>query len=316
MEKNKKFLQQVRVNLVLGVLGLKSKTNVMKTRRFLTVFSVIAAAAIFTIGCEKNKNIETLDIFTAEDDAVMDLAFDDVFSEVDAVMNTMDMIGYQMPAMKSGFKVFETCKVITVEQPEGSFWPRLVTIDYGDGCTVGKRTRKGKIIITVSGPMWVEGSMRVVSLEDFYINDHKVEGVRTVTNEGRHLEGEYEGKIYFSVLLEDGKVITPENFEITKELSRTRTFVEGEDSKWDTRDDIWYIEGVATGVNRKGIAYTREITAPLWKEIGCRFITRGTVLITAEGRPDAILDYGDGECDPYVTVTIGDETRTINLRRW
>jgi len=67
---------------------------------------------------------------------------------------------------------------------------------------------------------------------------------------------------------------------------------------------------------RNGVAFTREITSPLWKEIGCRFITRGTVLISVEGRPDAILDYGEGDCDPIVTVTIDEETRTINLRRW
>jgi hypothetical protein len=288
----------------------------MKKRNLLSLLVIVLAAMVTMIACEKNKGIEAFDVITAEDDAVMDLAIDDVFSEVDAVMNTMDMIGYAMPALKSGLEIFETCKVITVDQPEGSFWPRVVTIDYGQGCTVGKRTRKGKIIITVSGPMWQEGSTRIVTFDNFSINDHKVEGVRTVTNEGRHTEGEYEGKRYFSIVLEGGKVTTPDDHEITKEVNRTRTFVEGEDSKWDTRDDIWYIEGIATGVNRNGVAYTREIISPLWKEIGCRFLTRGTVLISAEGRPDAILDYGEGDCDPIVTVTVGEETRTINLRRW
>lgn len=268
------------------------------------------------MACEKNKSIGTMDVETAEDDAVMDLAFDDVFSEVDAVMNTMDMIGYEVPALKSGLQVFETCKVITVEQPDGAFWPRVVTIDYGEGCTVGKRTRKGKIIITVSGPMWQQGSVRVVTLEDFFVNDHKIEGVRTVTNQGRHQEGVYSGKIYFSVTLDSGKVITPDNLILTKQVNRTRTFVEGEETKWDTRDDIWYIEGIANGVNRNGNAFTREITSPLWKEIGCRFITQGSVLISSEGRPDAILDYGEGECDPIAKVTVGEETREINLRKW
>ena len=107
------------------------------------------------------------------------------------------------------------------------------------------------------------------------------------------------------------------DIKITKEVNRTRTFIQGEDTRWDTRDDIWYIDGMAEGVNRKGIPYSREITSSLWKEIGCRFITKGTVLISAEGRPDVILDYGDGTCDPEATVTVGDEDpRTINLKRW
>jgi len=164
--------------------------------------------------------------------------------------------------------------------------------------------------------MWLEGSLRVVTFENFFVNDYKIEGVRTVTNEGRHTEGDYEGKLYFSVMLDSGKVTTPDNTVITKQVNHTRTFVEGEESKWDIRDDIWYIEGTSTGINRNGIEFSREITSPLWKEIGCRFITQGTVVISAEGRPDAILDYGEGTCDPEATVTIGEETRTINLRKW
>ena len=288
----------------------------MKKRNFPLLLSIAFIAGITLVSCEEKAPVEDLDLVTAEDDAIADMAYDDVFSEVDAVMNIMDMVGYVIPVHKSGLEVFTTCKVITVDQPEGSFWPRTITIDYGEGCTVGQRTRKGKIIISVSGPMWQEGSMRVVTLDNFYVNDHKIEGTRTVTNEGRHTEGNYEGKIYVSIVLEGGKVTTPDGLEITKEVNRTRTFVEGEDSKWDIRDDIWYIEGIANGINRNGVAYTREITSPLWKEIGCRFITRGTVLISVEGKQDAVLDYGEGECDPNVTVTVGDETRTINLRRW
>ena len=50
--------------------------------------------------------------------------------------------------------------------------------------------------------------------------------------------------------------------------------------------------------------------------LGCRFITYGTVLIQAEGRPDAVLDFGDGTCDPEATITINGETYKIRLRGW
>lgn len=287
----------------------------MKKRSFISVLSIILFAAVTMIGCEKNKSVEDIDLMTAEDDAIADLAYDDVFTEVDMVMNIMDAFGYTMPNTKSEL---DTCPVISVISPDASFWPRKIIVDYGDGCSHGKRTRKGKIIITVSGPMWEVGSSRTVELDKFYINDHKVEGTRVVTNEGRWMEGEYKDKRYFSVILTGGKVYVPDSENvISKEVNRTRTFVEGEDTRWDTRDDIWYIDGIATGVNRKGIPFSREITNSLWKEIGCRFITKGTVLISAEGRPDVILDYGDGTCDPEATVTVGDnDPRTINLRNW
>lgn len=278
--------------------------------------TIFLFAAVTMIACEKNKNVEDIDLMTAEDDAIADLAYDDVFTEVDRVMNILDGWGYTMSALKS--EDLETCPIISITAPTDDFWPREVVIDYGDGCSHSERTRKGKIIITVSGPMWEEGSSRTVELDNFYVNDHKVEGTRVVTNEGRWIQGEYVGKLYFSVVLTGGKVYVPDSdIVISKEVNRTRTFVEGEDTRWDTRDDIWHINGMATGINRMGIPFTREITSALWKEIGCRFITKGTVLISAEGRPDVILDYGDGECDPFATVTVGDnDPRTINLRRW
>jgi hypothetical protein len=292
----------------------------MKTN-WISVLSITALTAIFTVGCEDNPGIENPDLITAEDALIADAAYDDVFSEVDAVMNLMDQYGYELSALKSA-EAMDTCPVISIVSEPGSFWPRTVIVDYGDGCDVSRfnnireRIRKGKIIIHVSGPMWQEGSYREVTFEDFYINEHKVEGRRTVTNEGLWDNGEYEGLKYFSVVLEGGKIVTPEGQEISKQVNRTRTFVEGFDTKWDTRDDIWHINGVATGVNRNGKSFSREITNPLWKEIGCRFITRGTVLIQAEERPDVILDYGDGECDPVATITVNGETKEVRLRRW
>ena len=290
----------------------------MKTN-WISVLSIFALVAVIATACEKDQNIMNEDVITAEDEMITEAAFDDVFSEVDGVLNLIDQNNYDNSSLKSAMGS-DTCPVISIIT-EGSYWPRTIVVDYGDGCDVSRnefkeRIRKGKIIVKVSGPMWEEGSSREVTFEDFSVNEFQVEGRRTVTNEGTWDEGEYQGKHYFSVLLEGGQVTTPEGQVITKEVSRTRTFVEGYDTRWDTRDDKWHINGVASGVNRIGQAYTREITTALWKEIGCRFITYGTVLIQAEGRPDAVLDFGDGTCDPEATITINGETYKIRLKRW
>lgn len=287
-------------------------------RNWISVTLVVLLAGLFAIGCNENNNLQNADLISAEDDAVAELVYDDVFNEVETVLNLMDQLGYELNGLKSGVEELDTCPLISIVADPGTFWPRTVIIDYGDGCDLGYRTRKGRILIVVSGPMWLDGSYREVTFDDYYVNDHKVEGTRTVTNEGRWDAegGEYEGFRYFSVMLDGGKITTPDEQEITKDVNRTRTFVEGEETRWDRRDDIWYIDGIATGVNRKGIAFTREIISSLWKKIGCRFITTGTVLIQAEGRPDVILDYGNGECDAIATVTVDGESREINLKRW
>jgi len=292
----------------------------MKKIRFST-FPVYVVAALFAVACQDNPNLQNLDTAIAEDALIADAAYDDIFSEVDGVINLMDQQGYEQTDLKSA-STTDACPVIYVMQDGDAFWPRTIIVDYGEGCDISRfndhreRVRKGKIIIKISGPMWLEGSSREVTFEDFFINEHQIEGRRTVTNEGFWEDGEYEGLRYFSVVLDGGMVTTPEGQVISKDVNRTRTFVEGSDTRWDTRDDIWHINGIATGVNHAGIAFSREITSPLWKEIGCRFITRGTVLIEAEGRPDVILDYGDGDCDPLATLKLGDEIKEIRLRRW
>jgi hypothetical protein len=292
----------------------------MKTS-LINTLTVIVLIALFAAGCEKEANDGVLasDVVTAEDEMITDAAFDDVFSEVDAIVNEMEQYGYESTALKSA-GVLEACPVISIIT-DGERWPRTIVVDYGEGCNISRnldkeRIRKGKIIITVSGPMWEQGSYREVKFEDFSINDHLVEGRRTVTNEGTWEDGDYQGKLYFSIMLEGGLVTTPEGQQIAREVNHTRTFEEGFDTKWDSRDDIWHINGIATGVNRRGISYTREITSALWKEIGCRFITKGTILIVADERPDVILDYGDGTCDPEATITVNGETRSIRLKKW
>ena len=292
----------------------------MKKIRFSTL-PVYVLAALFVVACQDNPNLQNLDTEVAEDALIADAAYDDIFLEVDAVLNMADEGGYEQSNLKSATSQ-DPCPVIYISSDGDAFWPRTIVVDYGDGCDISRyndtreRVRKGKIIIKISGPMWQEGSSREVTFEDFFINDHKVEGRRTVTNEGLWEDGEYVGLRYFSVILDGGTVTTPEGQQISKDVNRPRTFVDGFDSKWDTRDDIWHINGIATGVYRIGIAFSREIISPLWKEIGCRFITKGTVLIQSEGRPDVTLDYGDGDCDPLATVTMEGETKEIRLRRW
>ncbi len=292
-------------------------------KNLISVLSITVLTALFAVGCEKEKNVPDSvldnDLITAEDALITDAAFDDVFSEVDGIMNSLDQAGYDEAVMKST-TVMDTCPVISVIT-DGNRWPMTIVVDYGEGCDVSRnedreRIRKGKILINISAPMWQEGSYREVSFEDFYINEHKVEGRKTVTNEGEWSEGEYQGLRYFSVMLEGGKVTTPEGQEISREVNHTRTFAEGFDTRWDTRDDVWYIDGVATGVNRNGVEYNREIINPLWKEIGCRFITHGTILIQAGERPDVTLDYGDGTCDPLATISSNGQSKEVRLQRW
>ncbi len=282
----------------------------MKKRNILITLASAFLFSLMVTSCEKASDNNATEVSAAEDDALATLMFDDVFNEVEDAMSAMEnsIYGNQL---KSADAV--VCKTITVEHPDDStFWPRTVTIDYGEGCEgLNGRIRKGKIIATVNGRYPDEGYYRTINFEDFYVDDYKIEGTKTVTNEGLN----DNGNISFSLHLTGGKVITPDGKEMTREYDRVREWVAGWETPRFRWDDEYLITGEATGINRNGVNYTRTIINPLHVSQQCHWILSGTVKMVSGSHPDVLLDYGNDECDRIATVTAGDITKTIRLHR-
>ena len=281
----------------------------MKTTKLYILFMLTFAFTLFIAGCEKDKTQSPVESVVEDDILTSDL-FDDIFAEVEDAMEFME------DGLYGGFKKSTeavTCKTVTIEHPDDStFWPRTVTIDYGEGCTAPNgRTRKGKIIIVVNGKFTNENYYRTVTFDNYYVDDFKIEGQKTVANEGLN----DNGNMYFSIVLTGGKVISPEGKEMTKEYTHYREWIAGSNTPRLRLDDEYLITGTSEGINRKGISYKKTILEPLYVTKDCRWIRSGSIEIVAEGKDDAILDYGDGVCDRIATVTVGEETRTITLHK-
>ncbi|HMC98047.1 MAG TPA: hypothetical protein VKG92_10345, partial [Flavobacteriales bacterium] len=78
-------------------------------------------------------------------------------------------------------------------------------------------------------------------------------------------------------------------------------------------DDVYLITGGGSGVNRNGIAYTVAITNALRVQVGCPWITQGTVVVTPASHPARTIDYGDGTCDGTFTVSVNGHTYTVTI---
>ncbi len=291
--------------------NLLTKKLIMKTKT-LFYYSIFLFSFLFILSsCQKDNGPATIsdtDLKLAEDDALTESVFDDIMASVDnAVMTTDDLL------FNGGLKsavVSETCPLITVDHPDTEFWPKVITLDYGDGCEgFFRKTRSGKIKITLTARYRVEGSIKTVELINYKINNLKVEGTKVISNDGRN----ENGNLTFTIQLTGGKLITEDEKEITREFTRVREWTAGEltPNHWD---DVYSITGSASGININGISYTRTITSPLIKAASCVFIQSGTVAREVDGRPASTLDYGDGECDNEATITIGDITKTILLK--
>lgn len=191
--------------------------------------------------------------------------------------------------------------------------PHQLTINYGTTnclCFDGKY-RRGKILVSYTGHYRDSGSTHTISFDDYYVNDYKVDGNQTVTNNGDNSNGNLTFSININSTITDttGKTLAYKSM-------RTREWVAGE-STWGLHgwsDDIYSITGSASGTTFNGASYSAEITSPLIVALNCRWIEKGTVEFTPSGKLKRTIDFGNGDCDNKATVTIAGISFPITLR--
>jgi hypothetical protein len=281
-------------------------------KNFFYSTTVLFIASIFVLtSCDNLKenelSLSNLDVELAEDAAVAE----DVFSTLDAMVSdeviTLDENNYSssVELKSAGSDSIFPCKVVTVDYPNDTTrFPKVITIDYGEGCTTvindAAYTRKGIIQITISGRCHTVGSTRVTTFIDFSINDIGIEGTRTVTNLGENADGNFEQRHE----LVDGKLNFGDTMQYTRNSLCVRERVRGE-----TRmDDTLYINGQGDGTNIEGNEYQFQITERLML-IRCEAFRHqwaivGGVIETTTNGETTIVDYGDGNCDDTAIIWI------------
>lgn len=299
------------------------------TISFILAFILLGGMVLTTFSCKKARlNRETT---TDEDNSLAESTFDDIdktasevavkeegvkskmdpketppdytFGASCATISHTDANGVILATSVNGVLTFFDSTIFTAP------FPRLITIDFGTGCTGDDgRTRKGKIKISLTGKFWVVGTVITHTLENYYVNDHHVEGTRTVT----HTDTEI-----WQIVVSGAKITDPDGKTVTWESTRTRTRVTDGGTDFNIFDDVYSITGSATGTNRDGRNFTVNITTPLQLQ-ACSWIaeiTKGVVEIQPEDLKLRTIDFGDGTCDNEGTVTVGNKTKTFKLRK-
>jgi len=278
----------------------------MKARKLMPVILTATAVALFfTTSCSKDSgSLSDTDLANAQDDAYAEALYDQVDNSVSTNLTNLDASNYSPLATKSTSDDGEACAVITVDHPDSTHFPKVVTIDYGDGCTMVYKddtiTRKGKIIVTMTGRWWNEGTQHIVTFSDFYINDVKIEGTRTITNLGLNDKNHPE----LGIVLENGKITFNDTAWMTREANHVKEWIRS----YNPMNDTILITGTASGVNVLGQSYERLITEPLvmvhcadyrWRWV----IVGGTIQITNSETGVTTIDYSSSGCDGTLVVS-------------
>lgn len=199
----------------------------------------------------------------------------------------------------------------------------IITVDFGEGVTVGGVERKGKIIITYEGQggRLAVGNSHSITFENFFVNGVKIEGTRTV-----EVSAKTETYITHEITLTGGKITWDAG--TANETSATRT--SHHFRKWThngdlirSNDEVALLEGgTASGTNRDEVEYSMQITKDIVFKASCAIAKKfmpssgEKILVIGGNSARAItINYGTGDCDNSITVTINGKTTTVTVSR-
>lgn len=279
---------------------------------------IVSVLLLSLLACEKDGNDNVIDSTTtsSRDNTTAENMFADIKKVVEEAADDEGQTS-KIGNNKSGY-TFGTCATVTINPAWTSpTWPKVMEIDFGTTNCTGNYgvARRGKLVVTLTGKYRDAGTTLTVQPQDYYVNDIKVEGTKTITNDGYNANNH----LSFTVDVVNGKLTYPNNKEITWASTRVNEWIEGDSTTLFTHgfagvcDDVYLITGSANGVNRKGTSYTVTVTSPLRKEICCRWVVSGTLDIVPNGSDPRILDFGSGTCDNQATITINGNTYNIPM---
>lgn len=209
-------------------------------------------------------------------------------------------------------KSLPACAVVTNDKTA-----KILTIDFGVGC-VGAygRTRSGKILIAYSTTLGDSLSNRIITFENYKVNNKSVEG----TVEVRDISINPAGNLQSTRRVTNLKITFPNGKSVTMNGSRTREWIAGRGDN-DPTNNKFKITGTLTGVSSTGRTFTHEITSPIIVDFACAKLgnfarVQGVVETTkvgGYGDRKRTVDYGDGTCDKTITITTFRRTYTITV---
>lgn len=275
---------------------------------FSRVAMMLFAAIAFSLySCQpEGETLADEDEEIATQEAEAEATYDDVEAYSFEALELTDFSVNRRTIAAAQRLIDSTCATVTHDQIN-----KTITLDFGTGCTgPDGKVRAGIILITYTQRLYIPGAVVSISLDSFYVDGNHVEGSKTITNVSANLAS----PISLNAVLTGGKVTWTDGTFATREYNRTSTWIRAANPVNDQLE----VDGVATGTRRNGNAYTATITNTLvFRRLcsiqGIRMPAEGTVLIQRSNRPDLTVDFGNGQCDTEITLSMNGQSQTVTL---
>ncbi|GAB3194375.1 hypothetical protein GCM10027293_02510 [Pontibacter aydingkolensis] len=263
---------------------------------------LLGSTLTFTACQREDESQAAIEAESAEDNALTEGEFTSVDAYVEDASAAEPLLAGNMALAES----LPACATSSYNRDT-----RTLTIDFGTtNCTCRDGlNRRGKIIAVFDGKYGEVGSSVTITPQNYFVNDNQLTGTKVKT---------YLGNRKISVVVTGASLTTPRG-TATWQANRIIEKIAGYDTP-RISDDVWLITGEASGVNRRGVAYTAVIEQPLKKVLapGCaRNFVAGVLTITNERGGILSLNYdpvGGEPCDKIAEVTVNGRKKIIQLR--
>ncbi len=279
----------------------------MKTNFFKLMYAVLFMVAMFLVSCDNNEDLqgtETEEEQTLESASVSEDETDDVLE-----------MAYQSETelTSTGGRVRTTsCAVVTNDKQNN-----IITVDFGAGCVGAHgRARSGKIFIAYSHEIGDSLANRIITFENYFVNNKGITG----TIELRDVSVNDAGNLQSVKRLIDLTISFPNGEKTVFNGDRTREWLSGAGDD-DPSNNVYKITGSLEGISSTGRSFTHVIVEPIISDWSCaaqgNFARISGVVELTKLKGYSVrkrtVDYGDGECDNFITITTFKRTYVITI---
>ena len=272
----------------------------------------IIAGAVMLSSCKEDERLTVSDSQDIAEEAVTDAYFQDLDDMGGIVIDAPSDDSFSSGRKDESIELTDhrlTCATITivgsgsVDHPKGT-----ITVDFGTGCVDNRgNVRKGKLILTYDGWRFEPGSTVVLTTENYFVNDIKLEGTRTLTN----IQGSTKDAPRYNVVLTNGKATFSDGTFSERVSNITLEWVRGANA---TEDFLLVDESsTANGKTRSGRIYSVSLLKALVYKRYCGVAVEGVKRFLLDGEKEIVIDFGNGTCDKSVSITVNGVSQNISI---
>ncbi len=231
-------------------------------------------------------------------DALADEIYSGLSASVGSELMMVSLNDFQNLDLKSANHDF-TCRVVSIDHPDSTYFPKIITIDYGAGCSVifgnDTLTRSGKIVMTSTNKFNIKGAQQIIVFDKYIENGIEIDG----TFKMNYLGADSAGNLVLDDSLIGGKLVINDTATYTRNSVTTFEWYRAP----DPYNDTIYMSGSASGINSKGENYSSIIVKKL-KLVRCTELWNQWVIIDGEvtntvNGVESTINYTSTNCTNY-----------------